>query len=310
MSYGKLFSSCYTGSMFGAGTDVFAVWGYVIAHAVDGQVEINPKLVAAVLGTSVDTVNSAVGFLCSPDPSSRNKQDEGRRLVKEGEFAYRVVSHSIYREMRNEDERREYNRIKQAEHRRKKAEIGQPTTDSPPVSLTVNDKSTVSAMSAKAEAEAEAEAKAEAKAISKDKEIEASLPFSLSQKPSKKPAGEHRQMLDAWCDAYFATHGSKFVVTSRDAKAAKELLASGVKPDDVASLAKAAWANRSKDAWNCQNRTATLYDFADAFMKIKQEVGKAGGTSSSPVGGEFCDGWWNKDPKHMTSKEISAYVDR
>lgn len=31
---------------------------------------------------------------------------------------------------------------------------------------------------------------------------------------------------------------------------------------------------------------------------------------SAIIGGEFCEGWWNKDPKHMTSKEICAYVDR
>jgi len=136
------------------------------------------------------------------------------------------------------------------------------------------------------------------------------LPPACQPPAAKKPAGEHRQMIDAWCQAYEEAHGSKFIVTNRDGKAAKDLLASGVKPDEVASLATAAWANKGKDSWNCQNRTATLYDFADAFMKIRQEVSKAGGSSSAPVGGEFCENWWNKDPKHMTAKEISAYVDR
>ncbi len=36
---------------------------------------------------------------------------------REGEFAYKVVSHSKYREMRNEDDRRQYNRNKQMESR-------------------------------------------------------------------------------------------------------------------------------------------------------------------------------------------------
>jgi uncharacterized protein YdaU (DUF1376 family) len=106
-------------------------------------------------------------------------------------------------------------------------------------------------------------------------------PLIDSPKPAKKPAGEHRQMIDAWRQAYEEAHGTKFFVTNRDGKAAKDLLASGVKPDEVASLAKAAWANKGKDSWNCQNRTATLYDFADAFMKIKQELGKLGVSAQS-----------------------------
>src|SRR3989338_2531118 len=49
--YGKHFAQTYTGSMFGAGPVVFAVWGYVIANARrDGTVEVNAQLVAAAPG--------------------------------------------------------------------------------------------------------------------------------------------------------------------------------------------------------------------------------------------------------------------
>jgi len=114
------------------------------------------------------------------------------------------------------------------------------------------------------------------------KEVEAALPFSDSTEGNaKKPSGQHRQMLDAWGEAYELTHGSKYVFSGRDAKAAKTLLGNGVTPDELASLAKAAWANKGKDSWSCQNRTAALYDFADAFNKIQKELGKLGVSAQS-----------------------------
>jgi hypothetical protein len=103
--------------MFGAGTDVFAVWGYIIANTVNSTVEINPQLLASILGSTPERVESALEFLCAPDPRSRNDEHEGRRLLKQGPFQYYVVSHQHYRDIRNEDERRAYNRRKQAESR-------------------------------------------------------------------------------------------------------------------------------------------------------------------------------------------------
>ena len=119
MGYGKFFSSCFTGSMMGAGPDVFAVWAFVIANAVKCQVELNPRLLAVVLGCPEERVAAAIAFLCAPDPKSRNKEAEGRRLIKEGEYAYKVVSHDLYRQMQDDDQRREYMRSYMREHRQK-----------------------------------------------------------------------------------------------------------------------------------------------------------------------------------------------
>jgi hypothetical protein len=119
LMYGKLFASTFTGSMIGAGSDVFAVWGYVIANTFDSTVELNPVLVAAIIGTAPANVQAAIDFLCRPDSMSRNKSHDGCRLVHEGAFQYHVVSHSLYRAMRNDLERREYNRVKKRESRDK-----------------------------------------------------------------------------------------------------------------------------------------------------------------------------------------------
>jgi hypothetical protein len=118
--YGKHFESMYDGSMYGAGIAVFAVWGYVIAHCRDSRVEINPRALANTLGSTVKEIESALDKLTSPDAESRHKEHEGRRLLREGQFQYFVPSWATYQQLRNEDERREYNRVKQAEVRAKK----------------------------------------------------------------------------------------------------------------------------------------------------------------------------------------------
>lgn len=122
MMYGKTFKSMYEGSMYGAGVGVFAVWGYVISHADKSRVELNPKKLSDTLGASVKEIQGAIDYLCRPDASSRHKQAEGRRLVKEGEFQYFIPTWEAYQRIRNEEERREYNRNKKAESRAKKSQ--------------------------------------------------------------------------------------------------------------------------------------------------------------------------------------------
>jgi len=121
--FGKLYDSMYTGSMFGAGAHVFAVWGYCIANGIKGggTLELNPRMLACTLGCSEEEVEKAIAYLCAPDQKSRNKTEEGRRLVKDGEYQYRMVNFKDYFGIRSQDERREYNRHRQRAHREKVA---------------------------------------------------------------------------------------------------------------------------------------------------------------------------------------------
>jgi hypothetical protein len=120
--YGKWFASTYTGSMLGAGASVFAVWGWIIANCQkNGVVEINPKLLATVIGEDISEIENAIQFLLQPDPESRSGTEEGRRIVHEGGYQYLVVNHGIYRRIRDEEERREYNRIKKRQSRARQA---------------------------------------------------------------------------------------------------------------------------------------------------------------------------------------------
>lgn len=122
--YGKSFESKYEGSMVGAGFHVYAVWDYCITKNRSGFIELNPKLLAFVLNGgregSEQQVSDAIEFLMKPDPTSRSKEQEGRRLVKEGQFQYRMVNWGHYESIKSIVDLREYNRRKQQEYRERK----------------------------------------------------------------------------------------------------------------------------------------------------------------------------------------------
>jgi hypothetical protein len=133
--FGKFFASTFSGSMYGAGAAVFAVWGYIIANAGrDSLVELNPAMLANTLGCPLSDVSAAIEYLSSPDPGSRSKADEGRRIVREGQFQYRVVNHATYRSIRCDEDRKEYNRLAKQRERNKKRQ-----TVSSGASLTFNE---------------------------------------------------------------------------------------------------------------------------------------------------------------------------
>jgi hypothetical protein len=120
--YGKIFQRMYQGSMVGAGSDVFAVWGYCISNADPEShlVELNPVLLATIIGTPVPAVEAAIRYLTSPDANSHNTEYGGARMVRQTGYSYLVVSHEQYRNMQNNEELRAYYREAQRKHRMSK----------------------------------------------------------------------------------------------------------------------------------------------------------------------------------------------
>jgi len=122
MSFGKIHAQMYEGSMFGAGLEVMAIWPYMLARAdKNHRIEMNPKMVAAMIGCSVDDVTTALGILESPDPESRSKEHEGRRIVKEGEYMYFIPNRRLYCAMQNDTVVQAQGRIRQRRYRWKEA---------------------------------------------------------------------------------------------------------------------------------------------------------------------------------------------
>lgn len=148
--YGKFFACAFTGSMMGAGSHVFAVWGYVIANTTNSQVDLNPKLLAALIGADERDIELAIEYLCAPDSKSNSKIEGGRRLVKVGQFSYRVPNHAAYRSIRDETDRQAYMRNYMREYR----SVNRKTD----VNSSVNSSKPRKPQLAHTEAEAEAEA--------------------------------------------------------------------------------------------------------------------------------------------------------
>lgn len=94
--WGKYFQSAFTGSLQGSGANVFAVWSYIIAHAIDERVELNARLVAFCIGITEQEVKDCIELFCSPDPNSRSLVEDGKRLIHEGGFSYFIVNWKAY----------------------------------------------------------------------------------------------------------------------------------------------------------------------------------------------------------------------
>ncbi len=106
--------------MYGSGSHIFAVWSYVIAHTKpDAMVELNPMELASKLGEDLEKIEAAIEHFKSPDPKSRSKEFEGRRLIQKGEFIYFVPQYHKYHGFANNKERREYFAQKKREQRQR-----------------------------------------------------------------------------------------------------------------------------------------------------------------------------------------------
>ena len=149
--YAKLFTSIYQGTLRGNSHGLL-VFTNLLAHADSaGVVDIHPKAIADEVGLPEDAVRTALTMLESPDAESRTPELDGRRIVRTDEhraWGWRIVNHAKYRAIRNEEDRREQNRLSQQRWREKNKQ-------SKPPSAAV---SRECAESAHTEAEAEAEA--------------------------------------------------------------------------------------------------------------------------------------------------------
>ena len=138
--YGKHFESMYTGSMVGIGAIPFAVWGYVISHQRPPrfEVELNPIILATIIGEEAGDIEKAIAMFCEPDLKSRTEEMQGRKLERLGPFLFRVVNGARYDAIRSNEERKAYWREQKQKARdaekdeNPKAEVKPPADKSPP----------------------------------------------------------------------------------------------------------------------------------------------------------------------------------
>ena len=117
----------------------------LLAHCDQyGVVDIHPKAIAEEVGIPMERVKSTLVMLQSPDPESRTQDKEGRRILlldEHRDWGWSVVNYMKYRAIKNEDDRREQNRIAQEKWRNKnKHDISKVSINKPCVSAVSRDK--------------------------------------------------------------------------------------------------------------------------------------------------------------------------
>jgi hypothetical protein len=143
----KLFSTIVDSTVWREEMHVKVVWITMLAKANrNGDVLASVPGLADAARVSLDQCVEALARLSAPDPWSRTKEHEGRRIV-EVDGGWRLLNYPKYRELRDADERRIQTR--EAVRRYRAKQSAEP--------LTVSNRKPGKPRKAQAEAEAEAE---------------------------------------------------------------------------------------------------------------------------------------------------------
>lgn len=118
--YTKLFSSIITSTVWREKNETRILWITMLAMKDrHGLIEASIPGLADMARLSVEETLAGLEILRAPDPYSRTKEHDGRR-IEDTEGGWFVLNANKYRDTMNADERREYLRVKQAEYRAKK----------------------------------------------------------------------------------------------------------------------------------------------------------------------------------------------
>lgn len=120
MAYTKLFNSIITSTIWSEDDQTRIVWITFLAIAdKHGEVQGSVPGIARLAGVSVDSARVAIDKFLAPDPDSRTKDDEGRRIeVIEG--GWLLLNYAKYREMASDADRAEKSAIRQKRFREKR----------------------------------------------------------------------------------------------------------------------------------------------------------------------------------------------
>ena len=163
--YSKLFSSITFSSLWCESKETRLLFVSMLAQADEtGFVEASLPGLARIANLTQDETKEALDVLMSADPHSKNPANDGKRVVQM-DGGYGLLNYETYREKRDAEARKKYQREYMREYRKRKQNVNNVDRGEPGL--------------AQAEAEAEAEADTEAKKKIKS----ASADLVISGKP-------------------------------------------------------------------------------------------------------------------------------
>ncbi len=157
ISFAKLDGGIVDSTLWMQPHDVLRVWIAMLAKANrTGYVRASVPAMAHLCMVPIERLEQILAILTAPDPYSRTREDEGRRL-RASEGGWQIVNYLAYRNARDEETRREQQREWDRANRPSgHARQGKAVRQSPTKSDT-SDKDRSDPTQAEAEAEAEAE---------------------------------------------------------------------------------------------------------------------------------------------------------
>jgi hypothetical protein len=116
-TYVKIFQSILDSTVWQEDLPTKVVWITLLAMKDrDGYIGASRPGLAKRAGVSLEECEAALEKFKRPDPYSRTKDFEGRR-IEEAQGGWSVLNHHFYRNKLSDEDRREYKRVKQAEYR-------------------------------------------------------------------------------------------------------------------------------------------------------------------------------------------------
>jgi hypothetical protein len=130
-TYTKLFSSITASTIVSEPLATRWVWVTMLAAVKrDGCVYASVPGLARLANVSIAEVEAALSCFLAPDPHSRTKDHEGRR-IEEIDGGWRLLNHAKYDAIRNQSERAEYKRNWDRENRASGWQRAKRSADSP-----------------------------------------------------------------------------------------------------------------------------------------------------------------------------------
>jgi hypothetical protein len=119
--YGKIWMSLFEGSLYAAGWEAIFTFMILITFAnKKGEVQMSLDHLSGRTNVPKEILEKGISALMEPDPESKSKSDDGRRIVLMDEsitWGWRIVNYEMYAKARDMEAIRQY----WAEEKRKRA---------------------------------------------------------------------------------------------------------------------------------------------------------------------------------------------
>lgn len=140
--YGKVFESMYDGTLRGHWQAIVTMQQLVVLATPDGVVDMTPEAIAGRTSIPLAIIKAGLKHLADPDPFTRTPGEEGRRIVLLDDhrpWGWRLVNHAKYRALRDHEQKREADRLRQSKKRNEDKGVASTSRDVAKVAHTDTD---------------------------------------------------------------------------------------------------------------------------------------------------------------------------